>query len=66
MRCLRGSPAALVDVVKHNVDDKIRRIINTCSLDGKAAKVLSKPVPTIELPEINVVDFQCSDVLEGE
>jgi hypothetical protein len=66
MRCLCGSSAALVNIIKHNVDDKIRRIINTCSLDGKAAEVLSKPVPAIELPEIHVVDLECSDVLEGE
>jgi hypothetical protein len=66
MRCFCGSSAALVNIIKHNVDDKIRRIINTCSLDGKAAEVLSKPVPAIELPEIHVVDLECSDVLEGE
>lgn len=66
MRRLCGSSATLVDVIKHNVDDKIRRVINTCSLDGKAAEVLSKPVPTIELPEIHVVDLECSNVFEGE
>ena len=66
MRCLCGSSATLVDVIKHNVDDKIRRVINTCSLDGKAAEVLSKPVPAIELAEVNVVDLQRCNVLEGE
>ena len=66
MRCLRGSSATFVDIIKHNVDDKIRGVVNTCSFDGKAAEILSKPVPTIELPEIHVIDLECSDVLEGE
>lgn len=66
MGCLRGSSAALVNVVQDNVDDKVRRIIDTCSLDRKTAKVFGESVPPIELSKVDVIDFEGCYVLEGK
>lgn len=66
MGCFGGSSAALVNVVQDNVDKKVRRIIYTSSLHGQAAKVLSQSIPTIKLAEIYVINFEGSDILEGE
>ena len=66
MRCFCGTSAALVNVIQDNVDEKVRWIIDTCSFDSKATKILSEAVPTIELAKVDVVDFKGCDVLESE
>lgn len=66
MRCFRGSSAALVNVIQDNVDKKIRRIVHTCTLDSKATKIFSEPVPTIELAKVDIIYLKGCDVLEGE
>lgn len=66
MRCFGGSSAALINVVEDNVDEKVRGIIDACSLDRKTAKILSKSVPSIELSKVDIVDLESCHILEGE
>ena len=66
MRCFRRSPATLVNVVQDNINEQVRRVIDTCPLDSKAAQVLGKSVPAVELTKVDIVNLERSDVLEGE
>jgi hypothetical protein len=58
------SPAPLVHVVKHDIDQQIRRVIDPCALDCQSPQLFSKPIPAKELSDVNITDLQSADVLE--
>jgi hypothetical protein len=64
--CLGRTSATLVNIIQHNVDEKVSGVVNTCSLHSQAAKILGQAVPSIELPKVDVVYLERRDILEGE
>lgn len=66
MRRFGGSSAALVYVVQDNIDEEVRRIVDTSTLDSQAAKVLSESVPSVKLAEIHIIDLKRGNIFECE
>jgi hypothetical protein len=60
----RGAPPSLVGVIKHDIDEDVRWIVNSCALHYQRPQLLSKSIPTKELPEVDITDFQSTYVLE--
>jgi hypothetical protein len=57
--------ASLVHVIQHDVDQKVCRIVDTSSLDCKAAQVVRETVPSIELAEVDIVNLESRDIFES-
>jgi len=63
---LRRSPPSLVHVVEHDIDQEIREVVNTASLDSQATQLLGQTIPSIHLSKVQIRDLESADVLESK
>jgi hypothetical protein len=60
----RGAPPTLVHVIQHDVYEKVCGVIDACTLYSQRSQLFGQSVPAKELPNVNVTNFQSTDVLE--
>jgi len=64
--CFRGTSPTFVHIVKHNIDEKIRWVINARALHRQGPQLLCKFIPAKKLSDVNITDFQGTNILEGD
>jgi hypothetical protein len=58
------SAAPLVHIVQHDINQNIRWVVKTGTLEREGSELVRKPVPPEELPEVDVANLKRLHIFE--